>query len=255
MIYTGRRKYFIMVLLMFILFFAGCKQHHPSHGNGKDKHSTKENQEKQYKIFRELMVKKQIKGRGIKNEAVLSAMRKVPRHLFVPEKHRSYAYEDHPVPIGQGQTISQPYIVALMTDLLELDKDDKVLEVGTGSGYQAAVLAEIAGEVCTIEIIEELHKKSNETLKQLNYKNIKTKHGDGYKGWKEHAPYDAIIVTAAPEKIPEALIEQLRVGGRLIIPVGPHRRPQKLMLVTKKARDKVEEKFITDVIFVPLVKE
>ncbi|MCD4783958.1 MAG: protein-L-isoaspartate(D-aspartate) O-methyltransferase [Candidatus Eremiobacteraeota bacterium] len=240
---------------MFILFFAGCERKHPSYGDEEDKHSIKENQKKQFKTLRELMVKKQIKGRGVKDEAVLSAMRKVPRHLFVPEKVRNYAYEDHPVPIGKGQTISQPYIVALMTDLLDLDKNDKVLEVGTGSGYQAAVLAEIAEEVYTIEIVEELHKKSNETLKQLGYKNIKTKHGDGYKGWKENAPYDAIIVTAAPEKIPEALIEQLKVGGRLIIPVGPLRRPQKLMLVTKKDKGKVQKKFITDVIFVPLVKD
>jgi len=208
-----------------------------------------------YKEQRKSMVEYQIRMRGVNDKAVLLAMNKVPRHLFVPEKFREMSYSDHPLPIGHKQTISQPYVVALMTELLNLKKDSKVLEVGTGSGYQAAILAEIAKEVYTIEIIEDLHKQATKTLKSLKYKNVKTKFGDGYKGWKEHAPYDAIIVTAAPEKVPPALVKQLKVGGRMCIPVGPAYSLQKLLLIEKKSKDKIRTRTIETVKFVPMVKK
>ncbi len=166
------------------------------------------------------MVKNQIEMRGIKDKRVLRAMMRVPRHLFVPEEYRKRAYEDHPLPIGEGQTISQPYIVALMTSLLELKGDEKVLEIGTGSGYQAAILAELAGEVYSVERIPSLAIKAAETLEKLGYKNVHIKVGDGTLGWEENAPYDAIIVTAAAPKVPSSLIKQLKVGGRLVIPIG-----------------------------------
>jgi len=163
-----------------------------------------------------------IEGRGITDEDVLNAMRAVPRHLFVPENERDRAYGDHPLPIGYGQTISQPYIVALMTDLLALKEGDKVLEIGTGSGYQAAILAEIPGiEVYTIEIIPELAESARERLESLGYTNLHCKQGDGYYGWDEYAPFDAIIVTAAPDHLPRALVEQLANEGQMVIPIGP----------------------------------
>ncbi len=166
------------------------------------------------------MVERQIVARGIADENVLDSMRDVPRHLFVPEGLRTSAYDDCPLPIGSGQTISQPYIVALMTDLLRPDSDDVILEVGTGSGYQAAVLAEIVDTVYSIEIICELQERADSTLKALGYTNIHTRCGDGYGGWPEAAPFDGIIVTAAPGKVPRPLLEQLKEGGRLVIPVG-----------------------------------
>lgn len=166
------------------------------------------------------MVERQIVARGIADENVLNSMRDVPRHLFVPEGLQASAYDDCPLPIGSGQTISQPYIVALMTELLRPDSDDVILEVGTGSGYQAAVLAEIVDTVYSIEIICELQERADSTLKALGYTNIHTRCGDGYNGWPEAAPFDGIIVTAAPEKVPRPLLEQLKEGGRLVIPVG-----------------------------------
>ena len=169
---------------------------------------------------RERMVSEQIAARGISDDRVLAAMRKVPRHEFVPEVHRHAAYADGPLPIGHAQTISQPYIVALMTELLEIDSASRVLEVGTGSGYQAAVLAEIADQVYTIEIVAPLAERARETLERLGYGGVRVRHGDGYRGWPEAAPFDAILVAAAPERVPPALIEQLGVGGRLVIPVG-----------------------------------
>lgn len=196
------------------------------------------------------MVETQIKARGIKDEKVLSAMIKVPRHEFVPKAWRFLAYADRPLPIGEGQTISQPYIVALMTELLELKGTEKVLEIGTGSGYQAAILAEIVPEVYTIEIIPELASSADERLKRLGYKNIFVKTGDGYYGWPEKAPFDAIIVTCGAGHIPPALVEQLSEGGRMVIPVG--KGWQKLLLVKKKD-GKITEEFVTDVIFVPLL--
>lgn len=173
-----------------------------------------------YDKWRLRMVERQIVARGIADENVLNSMRDVPRHLFVPEGLHTSAYDDSPLPIGSGQTISQPYIVALMTELLKLDSNDVILEVGTGSGYQAAVLAEIVDTVYSIEIICELQERADSTLKALGYKNIHTRCGDGYNGWPEAAPFDGIIVTAAPEKVPRPLLEQLKDGGRLVIPVG-----------------------------------
>ncbi len=202
-----------------------------------------------YLILRKKMVAEQIKARGIKDKKVLNAMLKVERHKFIPEELRKYAYNDHPVSIGEGQTISQPYIVALMTELLELKGNEKVLEIGTGSGYQAAILAEICKKVYTIEIISTLGKNAEKLLKELGYKNIKVKIGDGFEGWKEYAPYDGIIVICAPEKIPEPLIEQLAEGGRLVIPVGDYF--QELLLV-RKVKGKIIEKSIIPVRFVPM---
>jgi protein-L-isoaspartate(D-aspartate) O-methyltransferase len=197
------------------------------------------------------MLKYHLRGRGIKDEAVLAAMAKVPRHEFVPPDYQEYAYADHPLPIGYGQTISQPYIVALMTELLELKRGDKVLEIGTGSGYQAAVLAELTDEVYTVEIIPELAASAAERLKRLGYDNVHVKNADGYYGWKEHAPYDAIIVTAAPDHVPQPLIQQLKDGGRLVIPVGPPGGYQTLWQIRKKG-DEIESRNVTGVIFVPL---
>jgi protein-L-isoaspartate(D-aspartate) O-methyltransferase len=166
------------------------------------------------------MVESQIVARGVRDSSVLDAMRTVPRHRFVPAGHAYQAYADQPLPTGEGQTISQPYIVALMTELLGCGPKDTVLEIGTGSGYQAAVLAELVAHVYSIEIVEILARRADSTLKELGYGNISVKAGDGYRGWPEHAPFDAIIVTAAPDHIPEPLVEQLKVGGRLVIPVG-----------------------------------
>jgi protein-L-isoaspartate(D-aspartate) O-methyltransferase len=182
---------------------------------------------------RAAMVTGQIEERGIKDTRVLEAMRKVKRHLFVPPIYRPLAYADGPLPIGMGQTISQPYIVALMTELLDLKGNEKVLEIGTGSGYQAAILAELAKEVYTIEILEPLARQAEKLLTELGYRNIHVKIGDGFLGWPEKAPFDAIIVTCAPEEIPAALIEQLAEGGRLVIPVGVQWQNLKLVQKTK----------------------
>jgi protein-L-isoaspartate(D-aspartate) O-methyltransferase len=173
-----------------------------------------------YEEARKRMVEAQIKARGIEDDRVIQAMLDVPRHKFIPEGYRHYAYHDFPVPIGEGQTISQPYIVALMTEELSLSTADRVLEVGTGSGYQAAVLAEIVREVYTVEIIESLAQEAEERLRGLGYTNIKVKAGDGYEGWEEYAPYDRVIVTCAPTDIPQPLIDQMKEGGIMVIPVG-----------------------------------
>jgi protein-L-isoaspartate(D-aspartate) O-methyltransferase len=208
-----------------------------------------------FRSYRTEMVNWQIKARGIKDGKVLDAMLKVPRHEFVPDYLKYSAYNDNPLPIGYGQTISQPYIVALMTELLSLNKNSRVLEVGTGSGYQAAVLAEIAKEVYTVEIVKGLHGNSDRVLKSLGYKNIKTMNSDGYFGWKEHAPFDAIIVTCASEFIPPPLISQLRAGGVMCIPVGPPFKVQHLLLVKKLKSGEVETTVVTSVRFVPLVRK
>jgi protein-L-isoaspartate(D-aspartate) O-methyltransferase len=198
------------------------------------------------------MVEYQLKARGIKDPRVIQAMLKVKRHLFVPAPYREQAYADRPLPIGEGQTISQPYIVALMTELLALTGRERVLEIGTGSGYQAAILAELAKEVYTIELIEPLARRSEGLLKGLVYHNIKVKFGDGFSGWPELAPFDGIIVTCAPEKIPEPLLEQLAEDGRLVIPVGTSW--QELKLVRKiKGRMKIAD--IVPVRFVPMLRE
>ncbi len=202
--------------------------------------------------LRDAMVRQQIEARGVHHRPTLEAMRKVPRHEFVPPGQRAGAYADHPLPIGHRQTISQPYIVAFMTEALDLEAGDRVLEVGTGSGYQAAVLAEIVEEVYTIEIVEPLARESGERLKRLGYTNVHVRAGDGYRGWPERAPFDAIIVTAAAPRIPEALKEQLASGGRLIIPVGDD--VQELRLLTRRG-DRFEEKSVLPVRFVPMTGE
>jgi protein-L-isoaspartate(D-aspartate) O-methyltransferase len=201
-----------------------------------------------------MMVRRQIRARGVKDKRVLAAMEKVPRHEFVPADQRPHAYEDRPLPIGERQTISQPYIVALMTELLELEEGDKVLEIGTGSGYQAAVLAELTPHVYTIEIIPSLAERAEETLRRLGYETVQVKAGDGYLGWPEHAPFDGIIVTCAPEEVPEALAEQLGEGGRMVIPVGPQWTHQTLY-VLRKSRGRLRQKEVIPVRFVPMVHE
>jgi len=198
------------------------------------------------------MVENQIISRGIQDSKLIQAMITIPRHKFIPENLREYAYGDNPIPIGMEQTISQPYIVALMTELLKLKEGEKVLEVGTGSGYQTAILAEMGCEVFTIEIVESLVEKARQVLESLGYKNIHHKIGDGYSGWPEYAPYDAIIVTAAPDHIPQPLIEQLKVNGRMVIPVGD--QYQELILIKKREKG-VEMKTVTPVRFVPMTGE
>lgn len=205
---------------------------------------------KNFKADHKAMVETQIKARGIKDDLVLKAMSRVLRHKFVPETMQKYAYNDEPLPIGMGQTISQPYIVAYMTEVLELTSNAQVLEIGTGSGYQAAVLAEIAQQVFTVEIIEELARKAQDTLKEEGYRNICFHTGDGTYGWNKHAPYDAIIVTAAPSKIPERLQDQLKVHGRMIVPVGD--TFQELVLIIR-GKSKFKTKKLLPVRFVPLV--
>ena len=207
-------------------------------------------QENKMKEARTRMVNEQIIARGIKDVHTISAMKKVPRHEFVPDALEPYAYNDHPLSIGYNQTISQPYIVAYMTAMLELEPEDKVLEIGTGSGYQAAILAEIVKQVYTIEIVEPLAERARKDLKRLEYKNVTVITGDGYQGYPSKGPYNAIIVTAAPKKIPPPLIDQLAEGGRLIIPVGPTGYTQYLTLVEKK-NGKIKKRKVLPVRFVP----
>lgn len=206
-----------------------------------------------YQSLRKRMVDLQLQARGINDSRVLAAMNRVPRHRFVPERLASLAYEDHPLPIGSGQTISQPYIVALMSEWAQIKAGDKVLEVGTGSGYQAAVLAELTDQVWTIDIRPELAAKAAGTLKTLGYPQVQVKSGDGYLGWPEAAPFDAILVTAAATRVPPALEKQLREGGRLIIPLGP---PGGLQILTRycKLQGKLKEETRVPVSFVPLVQ-
>jgi protein-L-isoaspartate(D-aspartate) O-methyltransferase len=197
------------------------------------------------------MVEEQIAARGITNEAVLEAFRTVPRHLFVPKDVQPMAYNDGAQPIGFGQTISQPYIVALMTDLARPSREARVLEVGTGSGYQAAILGQLFGDVYTIEILTELGRRAKRTLADQGYENVQVRVGDGYDGWPEEAPFDAIVVTAAPSTIPRPLMEQLAEGGRLVIPVGERTRGQDLMVLTRHGDD-YQRKLVTGVLFVPM---
>jgi len=204
---------------------------------------------------RKRMVEEQIAYRGIKDKKVLEVMESVPRHVFVPEENRPYSHHDQPVAIGFGQTISQPYIVAFMTELLQTGAGDVVLEVGTGSGYQTAVLSRLVRQVYTIEIVKDLGEKARLRLKTLGYDNVEVMIGDGYKGWPEHAPFDAIIVTAAAEHIPPPLIDQLKPGGRIVIPVGGVYAVQDLMLITKDASSKVIKESIIPVRFVPLLRK
>lgn len=205
-------------------------------------------------VARERMVREQIEERGVRNPDVLRVMRQTPRHLFIPERLRSQAYEDHPVPIGYGQTISQPYIVALMTELLEPHRDAKVLEIGTGSGYQAAVLAPLVRHVYTIEIVRELAESAAELLKKLGYANVTVRWGDGYQGWPEEAPFDRIIVTAAPPEVPKALLDQLKPGGKLVAPVGSSVFGQDLIVIEKTRDGRLRRRSVLPVMFVPMVK-
>lgn len=208
--------------------------------------------EARYAAWREAMVRHQIEARSVTDRRVLEAMRRVPRHRFVPETIRHLAYEDSPLPIGEGQTISQPYVVAFMTAALALKGDERVLEIGTGSGYQAAILAELAREVYTIECVPTLAERARETLASAGYTNVQTRLGDGYLGWPERAPFDAVMVTCAPEDIPEPLVAQLKEGGRIMIPVGGQPSGQQLILGRKQG-GKVETRAVLDVRFVPMV--
>jgi protein-L-isoaspartate(D-aspartate) O-methyltransferase len=228
----------VLIILSIILFCYSCGQDKPIPQLDYDK-------------TREQMVQQQLTARGIKDPVVLAAMRKVPRHRFVSSRYQAEAYNDYPLPIGEEQTISQPYIVALMTEVLNLQPDEKVLEIGTGSGYQAAVLAEITKNVYTIEIIPSLATTATKRLIELGYTTIKVKCGDGYQGWKEYAPFDAIIVTCAPDEIPPKLIEQLKDGGRMVIPVGE--RPHQTLYLVEKQKGTVVRKGIIPVLFVPMV--
>ena len=239
------RKIGFSILASFILFmvFTQCT-------NGKK--GSELNPKGDFKAMREKMVETQIKARGVKDPRVLSALLKVERHRFVPEEYLNSAYSDQPLPIGEGQTISQPYIVALMTELLELKGEEKVLEIGTGSGYQAAILAELTKEVYTIEIIESLASMAKNRLSELGYQNTHVKAGDGYLGWPEVAPFDAIIVTAAPDHIPRPLIEQLKEGGRMVLPVGIY--TQELKKIVKRS-GKIETTDVIPVVFVPMTGE
>ena len=242
-----RRKYVFCPqnLLLFLLFlFTGwlCYAQETQDGQTAD----------QWSLKRRLMVETQIEGRGVKDQRVLEAMKKVDRRKFVPAPFTLNAYSDSPLPIGHGQTISQPYVVAYMTEAAQLKAEDRVLEIGTGSGYQAAVLAELVKEVYTIEIIPELADSSRSILRALGYNNVWVKSGDGYEGWPEHQPFDAIIVTAAPPNIPEALVDQLNLNGRMILPVGEFY--QKLVLIKKTDQGLRKERLIP-VRFVPMVSQ
>jgi len=230
----------VLMILVFIFFACGQQK------------SINQRSEKMYEKMRLSMVEDQIKRRGVNDESVLDAMREVPRHEFVPAHLKKYAYADEPLPIGEDQTISQPYIVAYMTEYLGLEGNDKVLEIGTGSGYQAAVLAEIVDTVYTIEIVDVLAESAEKTLERLGYDNVLVKRGDGYAGWPEHAPFDAIIITAAPTKIPQPLKQQLKMGGFMILPLGDY--SQELVLIEKNQKG-FEQKSLLPVRFVPMTGE
>ena len=206
-----------------------------------------------FESLRNTMVETQLRKRNIKSKVVLDAMRTVPRHLFVPHNLQNYAYIDGPLPIGLDQTISQPYIVAFMTEQLKPFPGMKILEIGTGSGYQAAILAAIGCHVFTIELLEELAAGATKILNELNFSNVQVRCGNGYEGWPDEAPFDAIIVTAAPDKIPDALIDHLKDGGQMIIPIGPVHDIQSLKLISKK-ENKITEKDLLPVRFVPMVE-
>jgi len=234
-----RKYYLLIVLIGFAIFYFSI--------------TTPTSQSEDFFMTqRQKMVDEQIIRRGVDDESVIKAMRKVERHLFVPQHERLMAYGDHPLPIGFDQTISQPYIVAYMTQMARLTPEDKVLEIGTGSGYQAAILAEIVKEVYTIEIVKGLAETAEQRLKDMGYKNIFVKLGDGYEGWPEHAPYDAIIVTAAPDEVPQKLVEQLSVGGRMVVPLGSVF--QELYLITK-TKEGIIKKSLIPVRFVPMVED
>jgi protein-L-isoaspartate(D-aspartate) O-methyltransferase len=235
-------SYLVFVLLL--MMNSAC--------SGSNGDSDLKNSDKQLENLRVEMIERQIKARGVRDPLVLDAMLKVKRHQFVLPGQEGEAYEDAPLPIGEGQTISQPYIVALMTELARVSSKSKVLEIGTGSGYQAAILGEIAAEVYTIEILEGLGNKAKERLAQSGYKNVHVRIGDGYQGWPEEAPFDAVIVTAAPDHLPQPLLDQLKPDGRLVIPIGEYY--QELEVITK-TKDGVHREKIIPVRFVPMTGE
>lgn len=234
----------ILMVLLFSNFFFGNNSCQSQDKKIKDP-------SKLFAERRKEMVEQQIAERGIINKKILNAFLKVERHKFVPDSYKNHAYDDNALPIGEGQTISQPYIVAFMTDVLELESAGKVLEIGTGSGYQAAILAELCDSVFTIEIFETLGKRAKKTLQKLGYSNVCVKIGDGYKGWEEHAPFDAIIVTCSPKAIPKPLEQQLKEGGRMIIPVGGSLN-QTLVLLKKK-NNRLYKQNVLPVRFVPMI--
>ena len=249
--FKNKKNIHKIVLILIVIFIALISIiNKPVLKNYVEENKTSEQADK-YAELREDMVENQLKNRGIHDNKVLEVMNNIERHKFVPSYLIDQAYDDNPLPIGYGQTISQPYIVALMTQSLGLKENDKVLEIGTGSGYQAAVLAELVKHVYTIEIIKELANSAENRLNNLNYKNVRVKNADGYFGWEEQAPFDAIIITAAANHIPPPLLNQLKDKGKLIIPLGSILRFQTLTLVTKKG-DELETEFITGVRFVPL---
>ena len=211
---------------------------------------TETNGQDNYDAMRERMVETQIRARDVHDPTVLQAMRRVPRHLFVPEDERPFAYDDRPLPIGRGQTISQPYIVAYMTEALQVEPSHKVLEIGTGSGYQAAVLADIVNQVYSIEIVPDLAEGARRALALAGYRNVDVRTGNGYLGWPEHAPFDRVIVTAAPPEIPQALVDQLAVGGIMVVPVGTSLQE---LVVISKTPDGIAEKRTIEVRFVPMI--
>lgn len=242
--------FFCAVVLVF--FLVGCNlggSHQASVSNNSPSGSSSD--DPWWEEEARQMVSRQIEARGIDNQELLHVMRTTPRHRFVPDRYQRYAYSDQPLPIAHGQTISQPYIVALMTDHLRLDGSERVLEIGTGSGYQAAILAPLVEEVYTIEIVEGLARTSKELLDNMGYDNVHVLYGDGYQGWPEHAPFDRIIVTAAPPEIPPKLVEQLKPGGKMILPVGEN--IQYLKAVYKDKDGSTREEVITGVRFVPMV--
>ncbi len=229
-----------IILLLFTL---------PAEGQGKHSAFNERIEDRHYLVYRELV---DYPGISIHDTAILGAMFHTPRHAFVPDQLQSYAYQNNPLPIGYGQTISQPVIVASMTQLLEPEQHMKILEIGTGSGYQAAVLAAFQAEIYTIEIVPELGQNAKKTLQELGYRNVHVKIGDGYEGWPEHAPFDRIIVTCAPEEVPEPLEEQLKPGGKIVIPLGPQDQIQFLVVMKKSQRGKLIRELKYPVRFVPM---
>lgn len=253
----GKHRWMWVVLVAALAALTGCDsengEEHATAG-GEAESPPAATTDDRFAEERYAMVRDTVASRDVTDENVLRAMRTVPRHELVPEDQRDDSYEDHPLPIGHDQTISQPYIVGLMTQLAEVDRGDTVLEVGTGSGYQAAVLAEMGVEVYSIEIVEPLAERAAADLERLGYDSVHVRAGDGYRGWPEHAPFDAIIITAAPPRIPEPLKEQLKVGGRMVVPVGPDGGHQELMVLTRTEAG-FDQRTVIPVRFVPMTGE
>jgi protein-L-isoaspartate(D-aspartate) O-methyltransferase len=245
----------VLLLALIIVVVCGCAQSQPTPVATEAPTESTPTPNKAFVQARERLVQGGVISYGIKDAAVIKAMRTVPRHEFVPDEFLSDAYANHPLPIGYGQTISQPYIVALMTEAVEVSEGDVVLEVGTGSGYQAAVLAQISDHVYTMEIIGALAERAAEDLADLGYDNVTVTHADGYFGWEEHAPFDAIVVTAAPDHIPQPLVQQLKVGGSMVIPVGPIGGVQTLWRIQRIDEEEVRTENLGAVRFVPLTRE